>query len=78
MFMFCEVGDEYIFFENVGKSLADDIQYNIHRVLNHPNYQMSNNELRDNLLDTLDTLFIRRGSNINDFNLFLEYLMLQQ
>jgi hypothetical protein len=39
------------------------------RVLNHPNYQMSDNKLRDHLLDTLDTLFSRRGSNINDFNL---------
>jgi hypothetical protein len=69
MLLFCEIGDEYIFFEKVWKLLVDDIQYNMRGVLNHPNYQMSDNELRDHLLDTLDTLFSRRGSNINDFNL---------
>jgi ATP-dependent DNA helicase PIF1 len=29
MLLFCEVGDEYVFFEKVWKSLADDIQYNM-------------------------------------------------
>jgi hypothetical protein len=38
-------------------------------VLNHPNYQMNENELRDHLLDTLGTIFNKRGGNINDFNL---------
>jgi hypothetical protein len=30
---------------------------------------MTDNQLRDHLLDTLDTLFSKRGSNVNDFNL---------
>jgi hypothetical protein len=67
--LFCEVGDEYMFFEKVWKLLTDDIQYNMQQVLNHPCYQMSENDLRDNLLDTLGILLNRRGSNINDFNL---------
>jgi chromosomal replication initiation ATPase DnaA len=39
------------------------------QVLNHPNYQMNESELRDHLLDTLATIFNKRGANINDFNL---------
>jgi chromosomal replication initiation ATPase DnaA len=69
MLLFCEIGDEYMFFENVWKLLTDDIQYNMHQVLNHPNYQMNENELRSHLLDTLGTIFNKRGTTINDFNL---------
>jgi hypothetical protein len=69
MLLFCEVGDEFIFFEKVWKLLTDDIQYNMCQVLNHPNYQMSDSELRDHLLDNLATLFSKRGSNIKDFKL---------
>jgi hypothetical protein len=39
------------------------------QILNHPTYEMSDGDLRDHLLDTLGTLFNRRGSNINDFNI---------
>jgi hypothetical protein len=45
MLLFCEVGDEYVFFENIWKLLTDDIQYNTRRVLNHLTYQMSDNDL---------------------------------
>jgi hypothetical protein len=69
MLLFCEVGDEYVFFEKIWKLLTDDIQYNMRRVLNHPTYQMSDNDLGDHLLDTLGDLLNRRGCNINDFNL---------
>jgi hypothetical protein len=69
MLLFCEIGDEYVFFKKIWKVLADDIQYNMRKVLNYPTYQMTENQLKDHLLDTLDSLFGRRGSNINDFNL---------
>jgi hypothetical protein len=69
MLLFCEVGDEYILFEKGWKLLSDDIQYNMHKVLHHPSYQMNDSDLKDHLLDTLGTLFSKRGSNINEFNL---------
>jgi hypothetical protein len=69
MLLFCEIDDEYMFFEKVWKLLTGDIQYNMRRVLNHPNYQMNENELRGHLLDTLGIIFNKRGGNINDFNL---------
>jgi hypothetical protein len=69
MLLFCEVGDEYMFFQKIWKLLTGDIQYNICQVLNHPTYQMSENDLQDHLLDTLGDLLNRRGRNINDFNL---------
>jgi hypothetical protein len=69
MLLFCEVGDEYVFIEKIWKLLTDDIQYNMRRVLNHPTYQMSDNDLRDHRLDTLGDLLNKRGRNINDFNL---------
>jgi hypothetical protein len=39
------------------------------QMLHHPTYQMSDNDLRDHLLDTLEDLLTRRGSSINNFNL---------
>jgi hypothetical protein len=69
MLLFCEVGDEHMFFEKVWRLLADDIQYNMRQILNHPTYDMSDGDLQDHLLDTLGTLFNRRGTNINDFKL---------
>jgi hypothetical protein len=69
MLLFCEVGDEHTFFEKVWRLLVDVIQYNMHRVLSHEIYQMSDTDLRDQLLETLSTLFEKRGSNINDFSL---------
>jgi hypothetical protein len=47
MLLFCEVGDEYLFFEKVWKLLTDDIHYNMRQVLNHESYQMTGTDLRD-------------------------------
>ncbi|PWZ53915.1 hypothetical protein Zm00014a_016315 [Zea mays] len=69
MLLFCEVGDEFSFFEKVWKLLADDIQYNTRQLLNHPSYQMSDEALKNQLIEELTTLFSRRGSRIQDFNL---------
>src|SRR6266498_2491801 len=64
MLLFCEVSDEYVFFEKVWRLLADDIQYNFREMIG-----MTDIELRDHLLDDISTLFIKSGSNIRDFNL---------
>ena len=69
MLLFCEVGDEFSFFEKVWRLLADDIQYNARQLLNHPSYQMSDEALKNQLIEELTTLFNRRGSRIQDFNL---------
>jgi hypothetical protein len=69
MLLFCEDGDEYKFFEHVWKSLADDIQYNVHQTINPQHYQMPNTDLRDQVLTNLSALFERRGRTINEFNL---------
>jgi hypothetical protein len=41
MLLFCEVGDEFNFFEKIWRLLVDDIQYNVHQTLNHETYLMS-------------------------------------
>jgi phosphate starvation-inducible protein PhoH len=69
MLLFCEVSDELKFFENVWRLLADDIQYNVHQTLNHQTYQISNTDLRDEVLERLHTLFNKRGRRIDDFYL---------
>lgn len=69
MLLYCEVGDEHIFFEKVWKLLADDIQYNMRRTLHLPTYQMPEDEVKDQLLDNLTILFNRCGANIHDYNL---------
>jgi ATP-dependent DNA helicase PIF1 len=74
MLLFCEVGDEYKFFEKVWKLLTDDIQYSMHQMLNHSGYQMLDVDLRDQLLQTLGVLFQKRGRNINEFNLPREFV----
>jgi hypothetical protein len=61
MLLFCEVGDEFKFFEKIWRLLADNIQYNVCQTLNHQTYQMSDTDLRDEVLERLDTLFNRRG-----------------
>jgi hypothetical protein len=61
MLLFCEVGDEFKFFEKIWRLLADNIQYNVRQTLNHQTYQMSDIDLRDEVLERLDTLFNRRG-----------------
>lgn len=69
MLLFCEVGDEFTFFEKVWTLLADDIQYNARQILNHPAYRMSDEALKNQLIEELTTLFSKRGSRIQDFNL---------
>jgi hypothetical protein len=69
MLLYCEVGDEHIFFEKVWKLLADDIQYNMRRTLHLPTYQMPEDEVKDQLLDNLTILFNRCRANIHDYNL---------
>ncbi|PWZ28212.1 hypothetical protein Zm00014a_038889 [Zea mays] len=69
MLLYCEVGDEYAFFEKVWKQLTDDIQYRMRKTLNLPSYQMPTIELRDHLIDKLSVLFNKCGSNIKEYNL---------
>jgi hypothetical protein len=68
MLLHCEIGDEYTF-EKVWKLLTDDIQYNFHKMIAHPNYRMTDSELKHHLIENLTTLFYKSGSNIHDFNL---------
>jgi hypothetical protein len=68
MLLHCEIGDEYTF-EKVWKLLTDDIQYNFQKMIGHPNYRMTNTELKDHLIENLTTLFYKSRSNIHDFNL---------
>jgi hypothetical protein len=69
MLLYCDITNEYMFFDRVWKFLADDIQYNIQKALNCLNYQMPENDLRNELLDRLAILFNKSGGNIHDFNL---------
>lgn len=69
MLLFCEVGDEHAFFDRVWRLLSDDIQYQLRDVLGDRSYHMSDQDLRDSLLDELSTLFSKSGCNIRDFNL---------
>jgi chromosomal replication initiation ATPase DnaA len=69
MLLYCEVGDEYAFFEKVWQQLTDDIQYRMRKTLNLPSYQMPTIELRDHLIDKLSVLFNKCGSNIKEYNL---------
>ncbi|XP_066374762.1 uncharacterized protein [Miscanthus floridulus] len=62
MILFCEVGDEYAFFEKVWRLLADDIQYQFRDIVGHKNYQMLDSHIRDYLLDELSTIFAKSGS----------------
>jgi hypothetical protein len=45
MLLSCEIGDEYMFFQKNWKLLTGDIQYSMRQVLNHPTYQMTDNDL---------------------------------
>jgi hypothetical protein len=45
MLLFCEVGDEFKFFENFWRLLVDDIQYNVCQMLNYQTYQVSDTDL---------------------------------
>jgi hypothetical protein len=69
MLLFCEVNDEYTFFEKVWRMLADDIQYRFREAIGNQYYQMTEPELRDYLLDDLSTLIAKSGGRIRDYNL---------
>jgi hypothetical protein len=69
MLLYCEVSDEYAFFERVWKFLADDVQCNFRKTLNHPSYQIPEQDIRDHLIDDLTALFNKSGGNIQDYNL---------
>jgi hypothetical protein len=69
MLLFCEVNDEYVFFEKVWKLLADDIQYRLRDVLGNAEYEMSETDLKDCLLDELSALFAKNGARMRDRNL---------
>jgi len=69
MLLFCEVGDEYAFFDRVWQLLSDDIQYQLRDILGDRSYRMSDRDLKDSLLDELSAIFSNSGYNIRDFNL---------
>jgi hypothetical protein len=49
--------------------LTDDIKYNFQNVIGHPDYRMTDIELKDHLIYSLTTLFYKSGGNINDFKI---------
>jgi hypothetical protein len=69
MLLFCEINDEYAFFEKVWRLLADDIQYCFRELVGNPGYQVTDIELRNHLLDELSSLFSRNGTRMRDHNL---------
>jgi hypothetical protein len=69
MLLHCEIGDEYTFFEKVWKLFTDDIQYNFQKMIAHPNYRMTDRDLKDHLIENLTILFYMSRSNIHDLNL---------
>ena len=69
MILFCEVGDEYSFFQKVWQLMVDDIQYQLRDMVHDRRYQMPENDIRDSLLDELATIFSKSGRNIRDFSL---------
>ena len=69
MLLFCEVTDEYAFFEKVWHLLSDDIQYQFRETIGNPAFYLPKKDLKDFLLDDLSELFLKNGSRIEDFNL---------
>jgi len=69
MLRFCEVTDEYAFFEKVWRVLADDIQYRIRETIGNPCFFIPEKQLKDLLLDDLSTLFEKNGGRIKDHDL---------
>jgi hypothetical protein len=51
--LYCQISNEHSFFEKVWKLMTDDIEYNIQRALSCPKFQMTDNELKDELLTIL-------------------------
>ena len=69
MLLYCEIADEYAFFEKVWRLMADDIQYQIRENIGNKLYTISEPILKDSLLDDLTTLFARNGGNIREHNI---------
>jgi hypothetical protein len=69
MVLFCQVGDEYAFFERVWRLLADDIQYQVRDIVHNKDYHMTDTDIRDSILDELAALFCNNGRSINEFRL---------
>ncbi|CAD6245622.1 unnamed protein product [Miscanthus lutarioriparius] len=69
MILFCEVSDEYAFFEKVWKLLADDIQYRFRDSLGNTEYQISDTDLKNYLHDDLSSLFSKHGVRMRDHDL---------
>jgi hypothetical protein len=69
MILFCEVSDEYAFFDKVWKLLADDIQYRFRDSLGNTEYQISDTDLKNYLLDDLSSLFSKHGVRMRDHDL---------
>ena len=69
MLLYCEVADEYAFFEKVWRLMADDIQYQFIENINNKSYTIPESTVKDFLLDDLTTLFARNGGNIRDHNI---------
>ena len=69
MLLFCEVTDEYAFFEKVWHLLSGDIQYQFRETIGNPAFYLPEKDLKDFLLDDLSELFLKNGSRIEDFNL---------
>jgi len=69
MLLFCDVNDKYTFFEKVWRLLADDIQYRFRDLIGNAQYQLSDAELKNCLLDDLLSLFSRNGARMRDHNL---------
>lgn len=69
MVLYCEVNDEYAFFEKVWKLLTDDIVYQFRDIIGCRSYEIPETDLRDYLLDDLTNLFAKNGAKIRDYNL---------
>lgn len=69
MLLFCEVVDEYGFFERVWRLMADDIQYQFKENTGHTSYIIPDPTFKDFLLDDLTSLFARNGGNIREHSI---------
>ncbi|KAK1650868.1 hypothetical protein QYE76_068673 [Lolium multiflorum] len=69
MLLYCGVKNEKTFFERYWVDLADDLQYGIRLARQDPKYEVPIGQLRDMLLSELESVFLKNGARIADFNL---------
>ncbi|KAM0847424.1 hypothetical protein ACQ4PT_055022 [Festuca glaucescens] len=69
MLLYCGVKSERTFFERYWVDLADDLQYGIRLARQDPKYEVPIGHLRDMLLSELESVFLKNGARIADFNL---------